>query len=75
MAAKNPRPLSPLAPVAASTGGAVYLVTGGWPVTVLGCVLIIVLIVAIMWVVSDRDRTRRLASLIRAIRRSSSTRR
>jgi DnaK suppressor protein len=47
-------------------GGAVCLAALGWPAAVLGSMVII----ALMWTVSSPDRTRHLASLIRAARGS-----
>jgi RNA polymerase-binding transcription factor len=49
--------------VTTGAGGAVCLATLGWPAAVLGSVLII----ALMWIISDPNRTRHLASLIRAV--------
>jgi hypothetical protein len=49
---------------ATSAGSAVFLADLAWPVAVLGSVLIF----ALMWTVSSRDRTRHLGSLIRAAR-------
>lgn len=49
---------------ATGAGSAVYLAGLGWPAAVLGSVLI----VAVMWTISDLNRTRHLATLIRAIR-------
>jgi hypothetical protein len=52
--------------VAASTAeGAVLLAGLDWPAAVLGSTLVI----ALMWTVNSRDRTRHLASLIRAARK------
>jgi hypothetical protein len=42
----------------------------GWPVAVLGGVVVF----AIMWTVSSQDRTRRLATLIHAARGPANTR-
>jgi hypothetical protein len=65
MAAKPSKNLIPLVGGAATgAGGAVCLATLGWPTVALGGALII----ALMWTLSSPDRTRRLASLIRAIR-------
>ncbi len=64
MAAKTPRYLIPLAGGAA--GCAICRAALGLPAAVLG----IILIIAVMWTVSSPDRTRHLASLIRALRGS-----
>lgn len=51
-------------PVDRTAGSFALLVTIDWPVVVLGGALI----VALVWTISSADRTRRLASLIRAAR-------
>jgi hypothetical protein len=58
--------------VTGAGGAAAYLLTTfDWPAVVLGIVLIIALMGTIMWTISDPERTRHLASLIRAIRGGS----
>jgi hypothetical protein len=58
--------------VAAGAGGCVCLAVMGWPAAVLGGMALI----AVMWTVNSQDRTRRLATLIRAARsRPASARR
>ena len=53
--------------VAAGAGGGVCLAAMSWPAAVLGGLAVI----AVMWTVSNPDRTRRLATLIRAARGGS----
>jgi hypothetical protein len=58
------RPASALVIVVASAGGSAYAAVIDWPAAVLGCAVI----AAVMGAISSPDRTRRLASLIRAAR-------
>lgn len=58
------RPASTLVIVAAGVGSSAYAAAIGWPTVVLGGAVI----AAVMWTISRPDRTRHLASLIRAAR-------
>ena len=49
--------------VGTGAGSAVCLSTMGWPATALGSVVV----TAVMWTISSQERTRRLATLIRAV--------
>lgn len=54
--------------IAPTAGGAAIVAALGWPVVALGCTALIGIEGLTMWAGSSPDRTRRLATLIRATR-------
>jgi hypothetical protein len=64
-----------MAKLTSATAMLTTVTSGGWPVALIGIWLITLISVMLAWTLGSRERTRRLVSIIRAIRpiRTSST--